>query len=321
MKLSRVTAASLASALLAGSSLGFVSSSSRALVVGVGDQSPALFADDHFERLDPRRVRYITPYDSALRPRLRRDVDGWMGAARAAGKEIVVAFNPPVGMRCPNLRRAKGCRPVRVAAYRKAFKAFHRRYPYVRIVQPWNEVNSLTQPTFHHPEAVVSYYAVVRRHCRRCTVVGADIQDLPNARRYTRRLLKGFSQRGIRAPRVWGVHNYSDTNRFVSARRSVLGKLVRLLPGKIWLTETGGIYRFQPQNARQSFAPDAERQARAMENLFRTAQRYRRDVERIYIYHWFGASPTNRWDSGVLDPSGVPRPAHAVLERHANLFR
>jgi len=321
VKLPRIVAAGLASVLLAAVSLTVVSSQSQALVVGVGDQNPALFGNELFQRLDPQRVRYIAPYDAVLDSRQRANVDAWMGAAYAAGKEIVVAFNPPVGVRCPNLGRARGCRPVSAAKYKKAFKAFHKRYPYVSIIQPWNEVNSLTQPTFHHPEAVVAYYDAVRRACRGCTVLGADIQDLPNAKGYAKALLKQFHKRGIRAPQLWGVHNYSDTNRFVSAKRSMLGRLVKILPGKIWLTETGGVYRFQPQNARQSFRPDAARQARAMEAVFSAAQRYRRDVERIYVYHWFGADPTNRWDSGVLDLAGAPRAAYAVLERHAKLFR
>jgi hypothetical protein len=182
-------------------------------------------------------------------------------------------------------------------------------------------VNSLTQPTFSHPEAVVDYYKVVRRDCSGCTILGADVQDLPNAVPYVKRLLRQFAKRDVRVPRLWGVHNYSDTNRFVSERRSVLRRLLKVLPGRVWLTETGGIYRFRPQNARQSFRPDAARQKRAMEALFRVAAQYRGRIERVYVYHWFSAAATNRWDSGVLDASGQPRPAFSVLERHAASFR
>lgn len=292
---------------------------SGAYVVGIADQNPTFFGEPNLQPLAPTRTRYITPYDSVFKD--RDTVDAWMNAARDAGMEVVVAFNPPASMRCPNLGRAKGCKPVSGGRFKSAFLAFHRRYPWVRIFQPWNEVNNLTQPTAHHPEAVVAYYQIVRNACRGCTVLGADIQDLPNMVPYTQKLLALFKARKIRVPRVWGLHNYTDTNRFIKDANSSLRKAVKLLPGKIWLTETAGLFRFQPQNARQSFRPDLARQKRAMEAIFKQANRYRRKVVRVYLYQWFAAPATNRWDSGVLDVRGRPRPVYAVLERYRALFR
>jgi hypothetical protein len=235
--------------------------------------------------------------------------------------EVVVAFNPPATMRCPNIGRAKGCKPVSAAAYRRAFKAFRTRYPRVRIFQPWNEVNNLTQPTARFPEAVVTYYQIVRANCPGCTVLGADLQDLPNMVSYGRKVLDTFRRRRVRMPQVWGLHNYTDTNRFIKDRNSSMRRAARLLPGKIWLTETAGLFRFQPQNARQSFRPDLQRQKRAMEAIFKQANRYRSKVARVYLYQWFASAPWNRWDSAVLDVHGQPRPVYSVLERHRALFR
>jgi len=317
----RLPARLAAAILVAAAALLLAPSTSGAFVIGVGDHNPALFDNPYFRDLDPKRVRYIAPYDAALKPRKRAEIDVWMRAARVAGKEIVVAFNPPETMRCPNVGGARGCRPVSRAAFAKAFKAFRKRWPWVRIIQPWNEVNSVTQPTASRPDAVVTYYDVVRRNCRGCTVLGADIQDLPNMVKYTRTLLATFKKRGIRVPRVWGFHNYTDVNRFVKDRNSSIRKLLKLVPGDIWLTETGGLYRFAPQNARQTFRPDLRRQKRAMETLFQTANRYRSRIKRVYLYHWFAAPITNRWDSGVLDADGRPRPAYAVLERYRRAFR
>jgi hypothetical protein len=313
-----VTAVLLVIAALA---LALVPASSGAFVIGVGDHNPALFSNPQFTALHPKRVRYILPYDSALKPKQRRDTDAWMRAARSARKEIVVAFNPPLSMKCPNLNGKKGCRPVSRAAFTKGFKAFRKRYPYVKIIQPWNEVNNLTQPTVYRPDAVVTYYDVVRRNCRGCTILGADIQDLPNMVPYTRALLENFRKRHVRTPRLWGFHNYTDINRFVSDRNSSMRKLLRLVPGKLWLTETGGLYRFAPQNARQTFRPDLKRQKRAMDALFKQAVRYRSRIDRVYVYHWFGAPRTNRWDSGVLDAAGKPRPAYSVLARYKRYFK
>ncbi|ADB51913.1 hypothetical protein [Conexibacter woesei] len=319
MKPRRTLPAALAGVLLAVALLAPASSS--AFVVGVGDQNPALFENEHLQALGSKRTRLITPYDSVLHRDQRADVDAWMRAARRAGQEIVVAFNPPSGMACPNLNGKRGCRPVSSARYGKAFKAFRKRYPYVRIIQPWNEVNSLTQPTVYRPDAVVTYYDVVRKNCRGCTVLGADIQDLPNMVPYTRSLLAEFRRRRVPTPRLWGMHNYTDTNRFVKDANSSVRKLARLVPGKIWLTETGGLFRFQPQNARQTFRPDLARQARAIDAVFKQAGRYRAKIDRVYLYHWFAASTTNRWDSGVLDAAGAPRPAYRALQKYKRYFR
>ena len=290
-----------------------------AYVVGVADQSPAVFSDPFFQQLAPQRTRLITPYDSVFRE--RRDLDAWMSAARAAGQEVVVAFNPPATMKCPNLNGARGCKLVSRTRYRSAFRAFHARYPWVRIVQPWNEVNNLTQPTVHRPDALVTYYQIVRQVCRGCTVLGADIQDLPNMVLYTKQLLADFRRAHVATPRLWGVHNYTDTNRFVPDRASNMRKLVKLLPGRIWITETGGLFRFQPQNSRQTFRPDLQRQARAMQAVFAEAARYQSKIQRVYLYQWFASAASNRWDSGVLDAHGQPRPVFNVLMAHAGLFR
>jgi hypothetical protein len=313
-----ILAATGAAALLAPSAL-LAPTVSSGYIVGIGEQSPAFFSDPYLTALAPARTRYITPIDSIFRG--RATLDAWMTAAREADMEVVVAFNPPARMRCPNLGRARGCRPIPAARFRAAFRAFHRTYPWVRIVQPWNEVNNVTQPTAHHPEAVVAYYRIVRSVCPGCTVLGADIQDLPNMVPYTNTLLEDFRAAHVRTPRLWGLHNYTDTNRFVRDRNSSMRKAAALLPGRIWLTETAGLFRFQPQNARQSFRPDLARQRRAMQAIFAQATRYRRKVDRIYLYEWFAPAPSNRWDSGILDARGRPRPVYAVLEQHRLAFR
>jgi hypothetical protein len=292
---------------------------SGAFVVGVADQSPAVFNDPYFKQVAPKRTRLITPYNSIFKDRER--LDDWLTAAHDAGMEVVVAFNPPATMKCPNLNGARGCKLVSSASYRSAFRAFRARYPWVRIFQPWNEVNNLTQPTVHHPEALVTYYKIVRQNCRGCTVLGADIQDLPNMVDYTKQLLKEFRRAHVATPRLWGVHNYTDTNRFLADCTSNMRKLVRLLPGKLWITETGGLFRFQPQNSRQTFRPDLQRQRRAMAAIFAEANHYRSKIVRVYLYQWFASAAANRWDSGVLDAHGLPRPVFSVLQSHLSLFR
>lgn len=292
---------------------------SGAYVVGVADQSPDLFSNPYFLQLAPKRTRYITPIDSVFKQRAL--VDEWMRAAHAAGMEVVVAFNPPVGMKCPNVGRARGCKLVSSATYKRDFVAFRKRYPWVRIYQPWNEVNNLTQPTSGSPAAVVAYYQLAKASCAGCTLLGGDIQDLPNMGSYIQQLLRAFAARHVPTPHIWGLHNYTDTNRFVKDASSSMRRAAKLLPGKIWLTETAGLYRFQPQNARQSFRPSLARQKRAMQAIFAQANRYRSKIDRVYLYQWFAPPATNRWDSAILDVHGLPRPVFDVLLANRALFR
>ncbi|MBB4663637.1 hypothetical protein [Conexibacter arvalis] len=319
MKLRRTLSAVLAGALVAAALI--APATSNALVVGVGDQSPALFTNEHLKRFRSKRTRIIAPYDVALKRGEKQWLHDWMAQAVPARHEVVVAFNPPWTMQCPNVGGKKGCKPPTAKQFTRAFKAFRKEWPQIRIIQPWNEVNNLTQPTAHRPDMVVTYYNIVKKNCRGCTVLGADIQDLPNMVNYTRKLLAIFKKRKIATPKLWGLHNYTDVNRFVKDKNSSMRKIVRLLPGKIWLTETGGIYRFQPQNARQTFRPDLKRQARAIDALFKQANKYRSKVARIYLYNWFAAPADNRWDSGFLDASGQPRPAYKRLVRYKKYFR
>jgi hypothetical protein len=292
---------------------------SSAYVVGIADQNPAFLNDPSLQALTPQRTRLIAPYDGVFKN--RAGLDQWLLTARATGMEVVVAFNPPTSMKCPNLNGARGCKLATSASYRSAFRTFHKRYPWVHIFQPWNEVNNLTQPTVHNPKALVTYYKIVRQECRSCTVLGADIQDLPNMVSYTKQVLAAFRAAKVPTPKLWGVHNYTDTNRFVPDASSSMRKLVKLLPGKLWITETGGLYRFQPQNSRQTFRPDLQRQARAMKAIFTQANHYRSKIDRIYLYQWFASDPSNRWDSGVLDTQGLPRPVYDVLQQHMSFFR
>lgn len=292
---------------------------SGAFVVGVADQNPALFSNTYFQQLAPVRTRYITPIDSVIKD--RATVDAWMNAARAAGMEVVVAFNPPIGMLCPNVHGNRSCRLVHVSTYTRDFRAFRKRYPWVRIFQPWNEVNNLTQPTESSPSAVATYYKIVKANCPGCTVLGADIQDLPNMVSYSKAVLRAFRAQRVPTPRLWGLHNYTDTNRFVPDRSSSMRKEATILPGKIWLTEVAGLYRFQPQYSRQTFRPSVSRQKRAMQAIFSQANRYRSKVDRIYLYQWFASPPSNRWDSAILDAHGLPRPVYDVLLQHIGQFR
>lgn len=262
------------------------------LVAGLGEQQTAMFDDPRFRALGIRHARLVIAYD-AVGVRFERSlVDAWLAGARRAGVEPFITFGHS---------RVKPQKLPGVAEFRAAFRAFHRRYPGVRVYAPWNEINHASQPTHDDPRRAAQYYNVVREQCRGCTVLAGDVLDQPGMVRYLgryERYLKG-------TPRIWGLHNYSDANRF---HDTGLRQLLAAVPGDVWLTETGGIVRFG-----RSFAADERRAARALRYVLGLAKRTPR-VKRLYDYNWTGSQPTDRFDAGLTRPGGALRPAYDVLK-------
>ena len=75
---------------------------------------------------------------------------------------------------------------------------------------------------------------------------------------------------------------------------------------EIWLTETGGIYKFG------GFKASQKRQLRATKYMFKLARRNRR-IKRLYVYTWFGAV-TPRFDAGLV-AGGKPRSSYYEVRK------
>ena len=190
----------------------------------------------------------------------------------------------------------------------------HRKYPWVRDISPWNEANSSTQPTGRRPDLAAAYYNVVRAGCRGCTIVAADVLDLNNMRRY----LRAFLAKAKGKPRLWGLHNYRDTNRF---RQTGTRQLLATVKGTVWFTETGGIVKFTTQGGKKALPTSESRARKAMAYMFRLAELDSKRVKRIYVYQWKVNFKGDRFDAGVVRPNGTPRPSFDVLTLNASIAR
>jgi hypothetical protein len=278
--------------------------------VGMGEQNPLMFRSPAWQRLHLGHVRYIIPWDWN-RTGGEVAVATFMNAARAHHQSVLVTFGAHRG--CFDGRRyarRRACRAPSARAYRKAFRAFDDRYPWVRAYSAWNEVNHISQPTFGRPRLAVRYYRVLRRQSRRrhFRVVAADLLDTSNMLPYVR----AFLRRAPGHPRLWGLHNYQDVNRRGSLDTRLFLKTVR---GTVWLTETGGIVKFGPQ-----FPYSERRAAQRTRWMFRLATRYdtrghgrRSRITRLYIYKWFGGGA--RLDAGLVNEDGTPRRPYYVVRR------
>jgi hypothetical protein len=270
--------------------------------IGLADQTTSPFSDPRMCGLGLRHARIAVPWDLVPRGGERlRSVHKWLRITRARGYKILVSFNfsdnPRTRYKLPSVRR-----------YARAFRRFRRRYPFVKQYIPWNEENHRYQPTSRSPKRAAQYYNALKRRCRKCSVVAADVLDQPGMVRWLRR----FRRYARGRPRLWGLHNYYDVNR----RRPIGGtrRMLRTVRGKVWLTETGGMVAHPGRRPPLPYSPT--RAERATVRLFRLSNRYRRRIRRIYVYHWRWDGRTN-WDSGLFGPDFRPRPAWYVFAREA----
>jgi hypothetical protein len=287
-----------------------VPASSQAFTVGVSDQQASTFTNPAFAGLKFRAARYITPYDVMGSPSDRAALEGWIMAARGAHQRILVSFeHSHLG--------AKAKRLPSVGELTRELKRFHKAFPFVRDISPWNEVNRCQfrlpdgsyqgQPTCRNPKRVAQYYMAARKVFRGDTIVGIDLLDQNNVKPSIK-YLRTFLRYAKPTPKVIGLHNYSDTNRFSSQRtRAVLGAYPR---GQVWLTETGGLVTLGT-----SFPYDLQRAKKALGCMFTLAKSNKR-LTRLYIYQFNPAQnpQTDRFDAGLINPDGTQRPGYAVVK-------
>ena len=184
--------------------------SPRKPLLGVGDQQPSVFEEPLFVRLRVRIARLVIPWDAMRSPA----VGVWLTAARRANVQPLVAFGHAQGDRCPD----SPCRLAGVREYTARFRAFRRRFPWVRTITPWNEPNHASQPTVSVPGRAARYYNAVRAACRGCTVVAGDMLDAPNLRRYLTRYRRALAELSRAAPAAGGGRPGAATR--CPARRS-----------------------------------------------------------------------------------------------------
>jgi hypothetical protein len=295
-------------ALAAGTAVGAGAkrTASSSPAVGIGDEQPTMFHNPAFVALHLHIARYVTPYDVASNrsandlPRLK----AWLAGAKRLGVQPLVAFyhSDKTPKKMPS-----------VAAYTSQVKKFLKAFPQVKLLQPWNEANrgnvrESGNGSYSSPSATQSaqYYLALKHACRSCTVVGLDVLDSTNVAS-TIRYINAFKARVGRThmPTIWGLHNYSDTNRFRStATRAVLSDT----SGQLWLTETGGIAKLST-----SFPFNLSRQVRATRYMFTLASLSRR-ITRLYVFQWTGGrTAKERFDAGLTDVHSKVRPAYCVI--------
>jgi hypothetical protein len=279
--------------------------------VGISDQSAATFVHPLFKPLKLSMARYVTPWDVMSSVPDRNNLINWLNHATAAHQRVLIAFEashqPGEQRKAPSIK-----------AYTAAIKAFRDAYPFVKDIQAWNEVNRcqetnetgfvIGQPICHNPKRAAQYYMAARKVFKGGKVTGLDILDQANVKpavRYIKTFLKYAKPR----PKFWGIHNYSDTNRFDSKRTKALLKATK--SGDVWLTETGGIVALG-----KTFPYSTRRAAKALGCMFTLAKSNHR-ISRLYVYQFFGIpkSKNKLFDAGLINPNNTKRPGYDVVKK------
>jgi hypothetical protein len=274
---------------------------------GMGDESDEMFNDPLWRQLHMKYVRYIAPYDAAVRPYSLNKAKRWIDAAERQHAQVLVAFyhSEYTPTKLPS-----------ATTYYKDVQKFVKLFPKVRYYQSYDEANrGNVRGAFSSPSAAgaVAYYQALIRVCRGCTVIGLDVLDQFNITptlRYISEFKSAIGRLHTVMPRIWGLHNYSDVNREESIRTKTLA---RALGSQIWLTETGGIVQFGGSfpNKNGSGLPRA---AKVIQYMFRMASAIPQ-VKRLYIYDWSGGTASTRFDAGLTDRRHKPRPGYVVVCR------
>lgn len=278
----------------------------QAVTVGLADQRAASFQDPRLTELPVRHARLSVAWDAMLYRWQREEIDEWMRATQDAGIRTLVTFGRS---------RTRPFSLPKPATYRRYVARFMRRYPAVREYSPWNEPNLAVQPRNSDPRRIAAYYRTLRRLCRSCTLLGADVVDNSSLATWMRAYLRVF--RGTRPPQLWGLHNYVDVN---SSSSWGTNTMLRLAPGKLWFTETGAIVGRKkpsagPPDRRKLIRTGRLRAPQATRRVFRLAAKSQR-IERVYIYHW-RAGGVSSWDSALVTEKGTLRPSFEVFAREA----
>lgn len=267
--------------------------------IGIADQKPLMFGDPRFRAFGFRAVRVSVRWDVLSDRVATAQLDAWMAGARTAGARPLVTFD-----RSP-YRPGYNPSPAELAG---TLRALRRRYRGLSEFSTWNEAN-----LGKSPRIVARWWLALRRACPSCTILGADLIDHHDPAGWARRFIRAAGRR----PAVWGLHNYTGMNRF--SNRSTLA-FMRRVPGRLWLTETGGLV-MRNNGSQVRFAASPQHAADVTSFILGRALRAQgARVRRVYLFHWdTGPIAPPTWDSGFVGPDDAPRPALAILARALNV--
>lgn len=288
------------------------SSANAAASVGISDQQAVTFTHPLYKPLKLKIARYIAPYDVMTDATQLQRWHAWYVAARAAKQRILIAFEHS---RTPG----KEQHTPSTAEFKREITKIRKAYPGIKDVTVWNEINRCQEGgrTEGQPrklcrgtsgaKRLLAYYKAAKQVFKGRKIAAIDILDERNpgaAVKYIQNFKKVAGKKHL--PKYWGIHNYSDTNRYSTSRTSKIIKAIGK-GHKIWLTETGGIVKLGT-----SLPFSESRATKALGCMFHIAKKFKA-IERIYIYQFNPGAADASFDAGLIRLDGSKRPGYDVV--------
>ncbi len=278
-----------------------------AYMTGLGNETPEMFHRPLYAQLHTRVVRYIAPYDAVSHVASLNKAIAFIQAAETKHVQVLVAFyhSEYVPTKLPS-----------VSLYQRDIQKFVALFPHVRQYQSWDEANRgnishvLASPS---AASAARYYQALIRVCKGCTAIGLDVLDAANISptlQYISEFKAAIGRLRTVMPKIWGLHNYSDVNRFESWRTR---ELTRALGGQVWLTETGGLVQFGGAFPNHN-GSGLTRAAKVLKYMFAVAGS-QSQIKRLYIYDWTGGNSRTRFDAGLTNAREQPRAGYLAVCR------
>ena len=291
--------------------------------VGIGDQSPAMFANPDYKALKLKLSRYFIEWNAISDPAERAKADVFVATARQNGVKVLMHISTD------DIKSESGAAPKlpSLAAYRKNVGALIKRYKPFGVSDwgAWNEANHNTQPTSKSPRRAAQFFGAMRTLCKGCNVVALDVLDQRGVESYIARFIKAAGKNAARM-KIVGIHNYSEvnrkikkgTNKYPGTRRIITAVHKANKKAKFWYTETGGLTA-----QGNAFPCNDARAADRTRYMFTLAKRYQRFIQRLYSYNWTPSPDcqTSVFDGGLINPDGSKRPAYTVFKNSLRSFK
>jgi hypothetical protein len=274
------------------------------VIVGLGENNPQVFSDPRFLALRITQVRDDIPWNAVDVPRERAKLTAWLADARAAGMDPLITFDHVLGS--VKTQRALPS----VTQFSKAFLKLRHLFPWVTQFETWDEENFYLEGTAFNPRRAARYYLALRHDCRSCTILAADLLDVPRTEAVPMvQWVHAFIAAAHGQPAYWGINNYYGANRLETGTTAAL---LRAVTGKVWFAETGGIVK--RVDATQVHLVQGERHAAKVDRfiLHRLVKLSPR-IQRVYLYEWKAVSAHDTWDSALISWNNSVRPAYDVL--------
>ena len=288
--------------------------------VGIGDNKPDLFKDPRFLALRIKYVRYSMAWDGLTVGYQRAQMTAWMNAAKKHGLRVLVTIDHSRKVIYKKVKvhgktKKKAFSQSRVlpttAQYISAFKAFRKKFPWVKEFVTWDETNCYCEVSYNKETQIASFYHAMHSACQQCTILAAEFLDVG---KHFAVPMGTWAQQFVQAahvqPAYWGLNDYEDANHLVTTSTRQLLGAVR---GNIWLAETGGIVNRHNGTTHPGFPQNAAHAAKVDTFLLQKIGSLSPRVQRIYLYEWNARTKKDSWDTALISFNNLPRPGFRAV--------